>query len=184
MVRTALLVLFAGNLVVAVSAGAAQTLSGDTHFPKTKVVLEKCLAAAVKAHSGEVVKLELKFEKGVPTYEFDIESGDGRAWDIECSGLTGKVTEIEEEVASSSDAKFAAKAKVTEEQARETALARHPGTVIAVEYEIEEDGAASYEFDIQTAGGREFKVEIDATSGKIAEESEEIYQIGKGPNER
>jgi uncharacterized membrane protein YkoI len=120
----------------------------------------------------------------VPTYEFDIESSDGKAWDIECSGLTGKVTEIEEEVASASDAQFAAKAKVTEEQARETALARHPGSVVAVEYEIEEDGAASYEFDIQTADGKEYKVEVDATSGKIAQESEEIYQIGKEADER
>jgi uncharacterized membrane protein YkoI len=36
-----------------------------------------------------------------------------------------------------------------------------------------------YEFDIRTKGGKEMKVEVDATTGKLVEESEELYQIGK-----
>jgi uncharacterized membrane protein YkoI len=169
--------------LVAAAAGApalaAQPLSADTVFPKTKVPLEHCLGAALKVHAGTVVKLEMKLEKGVPVYEFDIESPDGRAWDIECDARTGKIIEVEEEVASPADPKFAARMKVTEEEARRIALERHPGEIVEVEYEIEPDGKASYEFDIITAGGKERKVEVDAASGEIVEDNEEIYQIGK-----
>jgi uncharacterized membrane protein YkoI len=176
-VHASLLTLVAA--AVSTSAFAAQALSGDTVFPRTKVPLERCLSAALKAHTGKVVKLEMKMEKGVPVYEFDIESPDGRAWDIECDANTGKIIEVEEEVASAADPKFAAKTKVGEEQARRTALERHPGEIVEVEYEIEPDGKASYEFDIDTAGGKQRKVEVDATTGEIVEDNEEIYQIGE-----
>ena len=164
---------------LAAAAGIGQALGADTALPKTKVPLERCLGAALKVHAGGVVKLEMKVEKGVPVYEFDIESPDGRAWDIECDANTGKIVEVEEEVKSAADPQFAAKTKVGEEQARQTALARHPGEVVEVEYEIEPDGRASYEFDIRSAGGKERKVEVDATSGEIVEDNEEIYQIGR-----
>jgi uncharacterized membrane protein YkoI len=51
--------------------------------------------------------------------------------------------------------------------------------VTETEYEVEPDGKASYEFDITGADGKEYKVEVDAATGKIVEESEEAYQIGK-----
>jgi len=111
-------------------------------------------------------------------YEFDIETPDGKAWDVECDAKTSKVTEIEEEV-KKDDPRFVALAKVTEEAAKATALAKHPGTVVEVEYELEPDGKASYEFDILEADGEEVKVEVDATTGKIVEVSYEIYQIGQ-----
>jgi uncharacterized membrane protein YkoI len=172
-------VLALAAVTVTATASAARPIGADVAFPKTKVPLERCLGAALKEHAGTVVKLELKVEKGVPVYEFDIESQDGRAWDIECDATTGKIVEVEEEVASAADEKFAAKLKVSEEQARKTALARHPGEIEEVEYEIEPDGKASYEFDIVTSAGKERKVEVDATSGEIVEDNEEIYQIGE-----
>jgi uncharacterized membrane protein YkoI len=161
------------------TASADRPIGADMVFPKTKVTLERCLGAALKAHAGRVVKLEAKVEKGVPVYEFDIESHDGRAWDIECDATSGNIIEVEEEVESAADERFAAKTKVSEEQARKTALARHPGEIEEIEYEIEPDGKASYEFDIVTAAGKERKVEVDATSGEIVEDNEEIYQIGE-----
>jgi len=170
-----------------VSACAAAALIGLPHasqaaksgMPKSKVSIEQCLAAALKVHDGTVVKMEIKAEKGEAVYEFDIETPDGRAWDIECSGRSGKIIEVEEEVDSASAPAFAAKMKVDEAQARETALARHAGEIVEVEYEIEPDGKASYEFDIEMADGTERKVEVDATSGEIVEDNEEFYQIGK-----
>jgi uncharacterized membrane protein YkoI len=138
-----------------------------------------CLQAALATRAGEAVKLEYKLEQGVPTYEFDIRSPDGRQWDIECSGATGKIVEVEEEVPNADDPKFKAKRKVDEATARKTALAAHPGTIEEVEYEIEPDGAASYEFDIRTAKGTQMKVEVDATTGRIVEANEEFWQIGK-----
>lgn len=88
------------------------------------------------------------------------------------------MTEIEEEV-KADEARFKALAKVSEADAKATALAAHPGTVAEVEYELEPDGKASYEFDILEADKEEIKVEVDATTGKIVEVSYEEYQIGK-----
>ncbi len=140
--------------------------------------LGKCVKAALTAHEGKIVKLELKSENKKPMYEFDIESADGTAWDVECDVASGKIIEIEQEV-KADDAKFKALAKVSEADAKATALAAHPGTIVETEYELEPDGKASYEFDILEADKEEIKVEVDATTGKIVEKSYEVYQIGQ-----
>jgi uncharacterized membrane protein YkoI len=140
--------------------------------------LGKCVKAALSKHEGKIVKLEMKSENKKPTYEFDIESADGTAWDVECDVKSSKITEVEQEV-KVDDAKFKALAKVSEADAKATALAAHPGTVVETEYELEPDGKASYEFDITEADGEEVKIEVDATTGKIVETSYEVYQIGE-----
>lgn len=173
MMKKLLIVAPGAALIVAGIAFAAE------QFPKTKASLETCMAAATKEKPGTVVKVEMKMERGVPTYEFDIESKDGKAWDIECDGNTGKITEIEEEVKDASDAKFAGKMKVTLEEARKTVLEKYKGEITEIEYEIEPNGAASYEIDIRLPDGNERKVEVDATTGKIVEDNLEIHQIGK-----
>jgi uncharacterized membrane protein YkoI len=146
---------------------------------KPKAGFEKCLKASLSAKPGEVIKVEAKTEKGVPVYEFDIVGADGKAWDVECDGNTARIIEIEQEVANADDPAFKAKAKVSEAEARNTALEKYPGEIVEVEYEIEADGAASYEFDIKTKDGKERKVEVDATSGKIVEANPEHFQLGK-----
>lgn len=145
--------------------------------PKTKVSLEQCEKTVLDKHPGKVIKVELKKEKGVPTFEFDVQGAD-KTWDVECSGSTGMITEVEEEVANADAPAFKAKAKVSLEQAQKIALKKYPGEIVETEYEIEPDGAASYEFDIKTKSGKEMKVEVDATSGKIVEANEEIWQRG------
>ena len=146
--------------------------------PKAYDSLGKCVKAALSKHDGKIVKLEMKSEQKTAMYEFDIESADGTAWDVECNVKTGKVTEVEQEV-KADDAKFKELAKVSEADAKATALAAHAGTVVETEYELEPDGRASYEFDILEADKEEIKVEVDATTGKIVEVSYEVYQIGK-----
>jgi len=163
----------ATGLMFAACFGAA-----NAEYPKTKFSIEHCLHAALAAKDGGVVKTELKIENNVPTYEFDIESADGKAWDIECNTETGKITEIEQEVKNADDPLFKGKQTVSEKEARKIALAVHEGDIVEVEYEIEEDGAASYEFDIKTKAGKEMKVEVDASSGKMVEANVEVYQIG------
>lgn len=166
-------------LTLVVGAFAATNIeAAETAFPKSKAGFEASLSAALKEKPGTVAKVEYKLENNVPVYEFDIQSPDGKAWDVEVSSKTGKVTEVEEEVANADAPAFKEKLKVTEADAKKTALAAFPGEVIETEYEIESDGAASYEFDIKTKDG-EVKVEVDAASGKIVEHSTEIYQIGK-----
>ena len=175
MLRLAIpLICAAGTFALLSSAHAA-----DTKGFHPKAGLEKCMKATLATKSGQIVKLEAKTEKGVPVYEFDIVGADGKAWDIECNANTAKITEIEQEVANADDPLFKAKLKVGEADARKTALDKYPGEIVETEYEIESDGAASYEFDIKTKDGKEWKVEVDATTGKIVEANPEYYQIGK-----
>jgi uncharacterized membrane protein YkoI len=145
--------------------------------PKTYDSLGKCLSGALNKHNGKVVKLEYKVEKKVAVYEFDIETPDGKSWEVECTVKDSILSEFEEEV-KADDPRFVALAKVTEEEAKATALAAHSGTVTEVEYELESDGKASYEIDILESDNEEVKVEVDATTGKIVEVSYENYQIG------
>ncbi len=140
--------------------------------------LGKCTKAALTKHEGKIVKVEYVTQKKIGFYEFDIESADGTAWDVTCNAKIGKITEVEQEV-KADDAKFKAAAKVSEADAKATALAAHPGTLAETEYEVEADGKASYEFDITEADKEEIKVEVDATTGKIVEVSYENYQIGQ-----
>lgn len=167
----------AATLFVAVYASSALADHGSIK-PKAYDSLGKCIKVALSKHDGKIVKLEMKSEQKVAMYEFDVESADGTAWDIECNVKTGKVTEVEQEV-KVDDVKFKELAKVSEADAKATALAAHPGTVVETEYELEPDGKASYEFDILEADKEEIKIEVDATTGKIVEKSYEVYQIGK-----
>lgn len=167
-------------VAAAVAAVFSNTASAghETIKPHKADSLGKCVKAALSKHEGKIVKMEFKLENKSPVYEFDIESADGTAWDVECNAKTGKIIEIEEEV-KADDARFKALAKVTEAEAKATALAAFPGEVVETEYELESDGKASYEFDIVGANKQETKVEVDATTGKIVEHDEEVYQIGQ-----
>jgi uncharacterized membrane protein YkoI len=168
--------------LVAMSVAAAFSLPAvaDFKLPKTKVTMESCMKAAQGKRAGDIIKLEFKSERGVPTYEFEIKDKDGKSWELECDANKGRITEEEQEVENSDDPIFKAKAKLDENQAKEIALKAHPGNVIEVEYEIESNGEASYEFDIATADRGEVKLEVDAASGKIVEDNEqELYQIGQ-----
>lgn len=139
--------------------------------------METCMKAALKKHPGEVVSLEAEIENGKPIYEFDIKGADGVEWEVECDAKTGKVIEEEQDVdPASSD--FTNKAKVSKAEAEKAALAKFPGEVVSVEYELE-DGNPIYEFDIKMANGKEMEVEVDAITGKIGESEEEVYEIGK-----
>lgn len=140
--------------------------------------LGKCVEKALAKYDGEIVKVEYEVEDKMPIYELDIETPDGKAWEVECSVKTGKITEFEEEV-EFDDPRFSSQAKVGIEKARAIALAAYPGRIVEMEYELESDGKASYEIDILEADGEEVKVEVDAATGKIIEVGYESYQIGQ-----
>jgi uncharacterized membrane protein YkoI len=140
---------------------------------------ETALKAALAKHPGEVLTVEAEISEGKPQYEFDIKGKDGKEWEVEVDAKTGKVIEVEQEVANADDPAFKGKAKITQEEAKKTALAKYAGEVVESEFSIESDGSASYEFDIKTADGKEWEVEVDAATGKLSENpEEEIYQVG------
>jgi uncharacterized membrane protein YkoI len=168
----------ASLLALALTSNTAFAENNQKNFkPESYDSLGKCVQKALAKYDGEIIKIEYEVEDKMPIYEFDIETPDGKAWEVECSVKTGEITELEEEV-TVDDARFAKQAKFSEEQARAIALKAYPGRIVEVEYELESDGKASYEIDVLQADQDEVKVEIDATTGKIIELGYESYQIG------
>lgn len=139
--------------------------------------MEKCMRSALVKHPGKVVSLEAELEKGRPIYEFDIVGDDGKEWEVECDAKTAKVYEEEVDVDANSEA-FKSQAKVSLDDAKKTALAKFPGQIESIEYELE-NGKPVFEFDIKQANGKEVEVEVDAVTGLIGETEEEVYEIGK-----
>jgi uncharacterized membrane protein YkoI len=140
---------------------------------------ERCMRAALDFQPGDIIKVEFKHEEGRGVYEFEIAGEGGIDYELECDARHGGIVEHELEVDSPDHALFKAKRQVSEAEAKRTATAIYPGKVIEVEYEIEADGSASYEIDIDMTSGREMKIEVDASSGEIVEANRELWQVGR-----
>lgn len=146
--------------------------------------IEKCIAEIQRQKAGELIKLEKLNANGKAVYEFELEDANGFEWEFMCDVNSGKIFEVEKEVSSVNSRAFKSKMKVTEEDAKAVALKAYPGVIEEVEYEIEENGDATYEFDIVNSKGVETKVEVDAATGKIIEVAIEEWEIGKEPEEK
>jgi uncharacterized membrane protein YkoI len=146
--------------------------------------LDTCIAAVQKQQAGDFIKLEKLSVANKPFYELEIKDSKGMEWEFMCNANTGKITEQETEANSASDETFKKLMKVSEEDAKATALKAHAGTITEVEYEIEANGNPSYEFDISDDKGIETKVEVDAISGKIIETATESWEIGEEADEK
>lgn len=146
--------------------------------------LESCIQAVKKEKAGELVKLEKLNVGGKGAYELELRDANRTEWEFMCDADSGKITERETEVTDPKSDAFKKNVKVTEEDAIATALKANPGTVEEVEYEVEENGASSYEIDIVNDKGVETKVEVDAATGKIIETSTEEWEIGEEADEK
>lgn len=139
---------------------------------------EHCLQEVLETRSGMVIKVEMKEQRGMLVYEFDIRDNKAQDWDIECDADRGEIVEIEREVTTPMHPSFHSAGGLSEDEARRIALEAYSGEILEAEYEIEADGRAVYEFDIHRSDGIEMKVEIDAASGDLHETSRELWQIG------
>lgn len=172
------LIPLAVSMMLAAPAMANDNLDLDDVKSWKMVDISTCLDAVLDTIPGEARKVELKMEGDDPVYEFDIEAkADGQSYNVECNAEEGFVTEVEREV-SANNATFRKMAKVSLAEAKKTALAFHPGKVVATEYELGSDGDATYEFDIQSIHGYEVKVDVDASTGEIEEANIEVFEIG------
>jgi uncharacterized membrane protein YkoI len=181
--KKTLLKLAPATLAVAFSANLYADVHSSDHADLDDirgwglVSVETCLDAALDTVPGNARKLELKMEGDDPAYEFEIEAIDGMTYNVECNAEEGFITEIERTV-SADDATFKKYAKISEAEARATALDFNPGKVVENEYEIGMDGSVTYEYDIQTKLGYEVKVDVNAITGEIEEANIELYEIG------
>jgi len=148
--------------------------------------LEACIKAALAIKSGDIVKVEqlIMVQGREPAYEVEVRDDQSVEWELMCEADDARIYEIEREADGPDDAAFKGKAKVSRQDAAAAATAIFPGTVEETEYEIESNGDATYEFDIVDASGKEFKVEVDAASGRIIEVHVEGWEIGEEPEER
>ena len=147
--------------------------------------LHHCLKSASAIKEGYYAKVEYLTltDRGTKSYEIEIHDKNGVEWELMCDRSTGTIYEIEREVESTSDPLFKKNMKVNEDAAKKAALALYPGKVVHTEYEIEANGASSYEFDIFERPGVTYKVEVDAATGEVVEVSIEKWDIGRESHE-
>lgn len=155
----------------------ASVFSTAAHAHNHKSGLDMCVKNSMKMHPGEIVSLRAEMEEDNHQFELDINADDGMMWEVECDSKTGKVLEVERSVAAD-DEEFTSQAKVSLDEALAKVLAEYPGVLLNIEYEIEPEGEASYEFDIQDEEGQVWEVEVNAISGKLKSAEKVIYQIG------
>jgi uncharacterized membrane protein YkoI len=145
--------------------------------------LDVCIKNVQAQQAGYILKLEkLKFS-GKSVYEFEIADPKQGEWELLCEAKTGKIIEQESEAYDPNVPAFKKNVKITEEAAAKIALKTAPGKIREVEYEIENNGSSSYEFDILSNKGLETKVEVDAATGKVMETAVEDWQVGEEKEE-
>ena len=159
----------------AVACAALSVAAAHADMPGD--ALGTCVIEGLAAHPGQAVSVRLELEDGKRQYEVDIKGDDGTRWEIECDGQSGKLLETEREVAAD-DAEFSSTATVRVDAAMKAALDKYPGTVLKIEYEIENGGKLAYEFDIRRADGKLLEVEVDAITGDPSDPEEVLWQIG------
>ena len=145
--------------------------------------ISNCIKNIEKLNNGEITKLEALSMNGKSIFEFEVINSAGKEFEYMCDAKTSKIIETETEVDSADDKLFS-KAKISLTKAIEIATKAYPGKVVEVEFEIESNGAPTYEIDIMGKKGVETKVEVDAISGKIIEVYKETWEIGYEANER
>ena len=70
----------------------------ETIKPHKADSLGKCVKAALTAHEGKIVRLEMKSEDKKPVYEFDILEADHEEVKVEVDATPGKIVETSYEV--------------------------------------------------------------------------------------
>lgn len=145
--------------------------------------LENCIQAVKQEKPGVLVKLEKLNVSGKGAYELELREKNNNEWEFMCDADSGKITEKESEVTSSNSQAFKKNLKVSLKEAEVIVLKSYPGKVREVEYEVEENGASSYEIDIVNDKGIQTKVEVDAATGNIIESAIEEWEIGEEPSQ-
>ena len=139
--------------------------------------VDKCVSAAVSKYPGHILSLEAEIENDRLIYEFDIKTKAGPEIEIECDAIKHTLHDYEVEL-DGDDPIFTSAVKISEQEAKDIALAKYKGKVVDIEYAMEGNNPA-YEFDIYVKDkGHEFEVEVDGVTGKILETEIEIYDIG------
>ena len=139
--------------------------------------------AALKEFQGDIIQSNTDKDDGRVVYEFTIDNGPNRC-EVEIDGNTGEVLKSElednrlrsqpsEEPSQENPQPQSSEELITEDEAKEAALARsEAGSVVRCELD-RDDGSIRYEIEIRD-GNKEIDVEVDAVTKEILHYEEEV----------
>ena len=166
---------------------------------QARITMEQARAAALKRVPGTIEDGELEKESGKLVYSFDIRTSDQMITEVWVDAKSGEVINVEKEDAAkeaaeknedrmkrnkkdddeesdasqkANQAKYAKQARITMDAAKAIALKAKIGTITDEELE-KKKGRILYSFDVRTADGKSFDVEVDAKTGKVLKVEED-----------
>ena len=128
--------------------------------------LDECLASARALREGLPIRWEVEDGSG-RGFGIELVGTDGRVWQIQCLPTTGKATVLARGLGIQDYPTMSARAKVAEQDARNTVRTYFPGRFIEMEFQLTWRGGAIYAYTVITPDDREASVEVDAASGRI-----------------
>ncbi|CAN5453205.1 PepSY domain-containing protein [soil metagenome] len=155
--------------------------------PQTRITKEQARKIALERVSGTVVDEEFEKENGKMVYGFEIKDASGKVMEVKIDAETCNIISVEQDdedsdangdddedndEMKSDNTNLASQAKITKEEAQNTALKKAKGTVEDSELE-EENGKLVYSFDIRNKKGTITEVQVDAKTGEIVSVEEE-----------
>jgi hypothetical protein len=128
--------------------------------------LDECLASARELHEGLPTRWEVEDGSG-RGFEIELVSTDGRVWKMQCPPTSGKATIVGRGIGIQDYATMNARAKVAEQDARNTVRTYFPGRFIEMVFDLTWRGGAIYAYTVITPDDRESSIEVDAATGRI-----------------
>jgi len=146
----------------------------------TEVISDEVAKASALVHAGltsdqvTFVKSKLDYENGRQVYEVEFYTADYKEYDYEIDASTGEIISYDYE-AEGYTPPASSGSEITEEKAKELALAQVPGAAVddIREFKLDhDDGRIQYEGKI-IYNGMEYEFEIDGYNGAIRSWEEE-----------
>jgi uncharacterized membrane protein YkoI len=129
--------------------------------------LDACTAAALREHDGLVISWKL--EPSPRAFLIEVAGKDDRTYTMRCDAVDAHLSEVKRIVGSRSYKTLAARASLTDGDAREVVRKWYPGRMSAMEYVLHWRGTARYKYYLVTPDGRDAEVEVSAALPKIVE---------------
>lgn len=154
---------------------------GGTDKPAGVLLSVEDAKAKALAHAGltagqvTFTEQKLDWDDGRQVYDIEFYTGDSREYDYEIDAVTGEIRSVDYDA--ESYAPPAGQTVISQDRAREIALAKVPGASAADIRKLKldrDDGRQVYEVEI-IYNHREYELEIDAVTGAVLEfESESV----------
>ncbi len=135
---------------------------------EAKITMTAARKTALVRVAGKVERARLKRERGKLLFEFEIHDAQNAENEIHIDAVSGEIFEVKKEKGGGSTKESAifSQAKVSMDDAEQTALTKVPGAVVMAQLERERSKVL-YEFEIITSDGKEAMVHVDASNGQV-----------------